>query len=71
MYREIYCYLLVVMVLLLVFSGWSAADTKNECISKENHEAVTFFLVDRTDKLEDVQNLEQSLLAIEKMIEPA
>lgn len=45
-----------------------ASDKKTECVSntKDNHAAVTFFLVDRSDKIQDASSLEQVFSAIKE-----
>jgi len=45
-----------------------ALEIDADCIEPADHDYVTFFLIDRSDKLEDTQGLKQSLVAIRKMI---
>lgn len=41
------------------------------CIQQEPHTAVTFLLIDRSDKLENTEGLKQTLLAAKQMTKPA
>jgi hypothetical protein len=42
----------------------------SSCIQKEDHQAITYVLIDRTDKLQDVEHLKQTLHTIHDMIQP-
>lgn len=48
----------------------SAADFVEGCLQHEEHEFLTFFLVDRTDKLDDTQNLKQSFASLKESLRP-
>ena len=61
---------------LLVIGGTAAArpaaaeEFVEGCMQHEAHESITFFLIDRTDKIEDTQNLRQSLASLKEAVRP-
>jgi len=60
--------LISVCSLVLLFAAPSAAE--HSCVQREKHASLTFFLVDKSDKLTDTANLKQTLVAIKEMIKP-
>ncbi len=46
----------------------SAADDMERCIKHEDHKFVTFFLVDRSDKLSDIEAFKQTVSSLKQMI---
>jgi hypothetical protein len=64
---------------LLILAAWAVlllplhrafASDENPCLKHESHQSLTFFLVDRSDKLADLQGLKQTLAAVKEMIQP-
>lgn len=71
--RDLFTRISVVLFFSLFSLSYSvnawAAEIPLECIEEAEHNAVTFLLIDRSDKLENVQALEQTLQRVRKMIE--
>ena len=55
---------------LLLVGPVAAIEPITDCMETADHAAVTYLLIDRSDQLEDVENLKQSLSVLKKMIEP-
>ena len=55
---------------LLMYCQIASADSDSACMKVAQHEAVTYFLVDRTDKLENVEQLKQTIAAVRSMVQP-
>lgn len=59
----------LVIVGLSCFQDAFAVDAAN-CIVPNEHESVTFLLIDRTDELKNVDNLDKSLEALKALLQP-
>ncbi|MFN8392528.1 MAG: hypothetical protein U0136_19700 [Bdellovibrionota bacterium] len=57
------------LLLVSLLSNASAEET-NPCSKHEAHDSVTFLLVDRSDKLPNLEGLKQTLQAVKEMIQP-
>ena len=69
--NNILCSLALLASVLLLPFGATAEDDLSACIKPAEHDAVTFLLIDRSDKLEQVKNLEDSLKAVHQMMKPS
>ena len=71
MLRKIsYSSIFVFLFTLLGATPSLALEPIADCMEGGESSAVTYFLVDRSDELEDLQNLKQSLAVLRKMLKP-
>ncbi len=63
---------IAILIAFGLFVGVSVShaesDALPDCVESGEHDAVTYLLVDRSDEIQNTQNLEQSLLIARKMI---
>jgi len=56
---------------LVILSQSQAKDLSPQCVKHEEHAALTFFLVDRSDKFEDLSGFKSTVAAVREMVQPA
>lgn len=59
-----------IVALLLCAGPGTVLAADSSCIEKADHEAITYFLVDRSDKLEDSDGFQKTTAALLEMLSP-
>lgn len=59
------------LIILAAATPAAAVEPIADCMKSAEHDSVTYLLIDRSEKLEDTANLQQSLSVVLKMVEPA